>query len=258
MTRRTIRTSKKKLTNAEMCRRYRAKKKRAAKTAADAARKTRRTDANAALRILPLAIADVGEKDLASGIVDAVITDPPYDPGSVPLYGELASFAMRVLKPGGWCLAMVGDLYIGRIFALMTACGLVERGLITVYFPGGHHSRIGTTKTFQAAKTVLLFQKPPVRQPPNWGPNFIIAAAKNGHDKSLHEWQQSQAVFEKLVEHFTTEGSVVADPFAGSGTTLRAALALNRFAWGSDIDAPINHPSAHDHHSSTSASTAAK
>jgi DNA modification methylase len=131
---------------------------------------------------------------------------------------------------------MTGDLYVGRVLAHMTATGLRERGLITITFPGGHHSRIGTTKTFQAAKTILLLQKPPTRQPPLWGPN-LIAAAKNGHDKSLHRWQQNQAAFEKLVERFTAPGDLVVDPFAGSGTTLRAAIALGRLAWGADVEA---------------------
>ena len=69
-----------------------------------------------------------------------------------------------------------------------------------------------------------------------WGPN-LIAAPKDGWDKSLHEWQQRSEVFEKLVEKFTVRGDLVADPFAGSGTTLRAALTLSRRVWGSDIDA---------------------
>jgi hypothetical protein len=165
-----------------------------------------------------------------------VITDPPYAEADVPLYGELAHFAMRVLKPGGWCLAMTGDLYIGRIFRLMTEAGLIERGMITVASPGGYHARIATTKTFGDAKTILLMQKEPIRQPPQWGPN-LIAAPKGGYDKSLHRWQQSQPVFETLVERFTAPGDLVADPFAGSGATLRAALVLGRSAWGSDVDA---------------------
>ena len=82
----------------------------------------------------------------------------------------------------------------------------------------------------------MVSKKSLARQPPQWGPNLIVAA-KNGYDKSLHGWQQSQAVFEKLVERFTNPGDLVADPFAGTGTTLRAALALGRSAWGADVDA---------------------
>ena len=43
-------------------------------------------------------------------------------------------------------------------------------------------------------------------------------------------------MFEKLIERFSCAGDLVADPFAGSGTTLRAALTLRRRAWGADID----------------------
>jgi DNA methylase len=232
----TIKKSGKPLTEAEQKRRYRANKKRAQKAKSEAERLARRVEVNGQLGILPLAIAKITDAELASGSVDAVITDPPYAEADVPLYGELARLAMRVLKPSGWCLTMVGDLYLGRVIALMTLSGLLERGLITITFPGGHHSRIHTTKTFQAAKSIVLLQKPPSRQPPGeWGPN-LIAVAKNGYDKSLHPWQQSQEAFEKLVDRFTAPGNLVADPFAGSGTTLRAALALGRSAWGADIE----------------------
>jgi site-specific DNA-methyltransferase (adenine-specific) len=233
----TIRASKKRLTNAEYCRRCRARQKRSAKAEREAERRTRRIEVDEQLGIRRLAIAHITDADLASSSVDAVITDPPYAESDVPLYGELARFAMRVLKPGGWCLAMAGAVYPGRILALMERSGLVERPLIAISFPGGHHARVAA-KTFVAAKFILVHQKPPLYPPPLWGPNLLVAA-KNGHDKSLHPWQQNQEIFEKLVERFTCPGDLVADPFAGSGTTLRAALTLGRSAWGSDIEAGV-------------------
>jgi hypothetical protein len=236
MGRRTVRKNGIAFTESERSRRYRAKKRAQLRSKKEAARQTRRVIVSDKLGIITKAIADISERDLASESVGAVVTDPPYAEADVPLYAQLAAFATRVLKPSGWCLTMTGDLYVGRVLAHMTATGLHERGLITITFPGGHHSRIGTTKTFQAAKTILLLQKPPTRQPPLWGPN-LIAAAKNGHDKSLHRWQQNQAAFEKLIERFTIPGDLVADPFAGSGTTLRAAIALGRLAWGADVEA---------------------
>jgi site-specific DNA-methyltransferase (adenine-specific) len=236
MGRATIRKSGKPLSDAERCRRYRANKKARLKAEKEAERRARRIEVNGELGIRPLAIAGIGEVELASASVDAVITDPPYAEVDLPLYGELAQLAMRVLKPGGWCLAMRGALFLDRILASMIASGLAYRDEIAISLPGGHHSRVGTMRTFAAAKFMLVLQKPPVRQPPQWGPN-LIAAAKNGHDKSRHSWQQNQEVFEKLIERFTLPGDLVVDPFAGSGTTLRAALALGRRAWGSDIDA---------------------
>jgi site-specific DNA-methyltransferase (adenine-specific) len=242
MTRRTVRKSGKILTPTERTLRWRAKKKAQAKAQQEVERRARRVEITAQLGIRPLAIADIAEVDLASNSVDAVVTDPPYAEADLPLYGELGRFAMRVLKPGGWCLVMVGSIYIEPGVALLTA-GLIYRDQITISFPGGHHSRIAATKTFQAAKFIVALQKPPLCQPPQWGPN-LIAAAKNGHDKSLHPWQQNQEVFEKLIERFTLPGDLIVDPFAGSGTTLRAAFATGRAAWGSDIDANTSTPAS--------------
>src|SRR5262249_40171246 len=148
MGRRAIRKNGIPFTGAERIKRYRSKKRAQLRAEKEAARQTRRIVVSGKVGIITKAIADIGEKDLASGSVDAVITDPPYAEADVPLYAQLAAFAIRVLKPSGWCLTMTGDLYVGRVLAHMTATGLRERGLITITFPGGHHSRIGTTKTF--------------------------------------------------------------------------------------------------------------
>src|SRR5712692_1712835 len=40
--------------------------------------------------------------------VQLILTDPPYDGESVPLYAALAKFAARVLMPGGLCFAYAG------------------------------------------------------------------------------------------------------------------------------------------------------
>jgi hypothetical protein len=124
----TIRKSGKPLTKTERNRRSLAKKKARLQAKRDAAQRSKRIEVTASLGIHQRAIADISDADLASQTVDAVITDPPYAEADCPLYGDLARFAMRVLKPSGWCLVMVGDLYLTRIGSLMTGEGLVERG----------------------------------------------------------------------------------------------------------------------------------
>jgi hypothetical protein len=192
MTRRKVRPKGKVLTPTECQRRWRANVKRKLQAQRDAERVTRRIEVTSDLGILKYAIADLTEADLASGTVAAVITDPPYDDAAMPLYDELAGFAMRVLKPGGWCLVMTGDLCLAAVLGLMTARGLVDRGYVAISFNGGHHFRLNATATFQAIKLVLLLQKPPFAAPPLWGPNLLTAPVA-GHDKSLHHCTGSRA-----------------------------------------------------------------
>jgi len=51
----------------------------------------------------------------------------------------------------------------------------------------------------------------------------------------LHPTQKPVNVIKRLIETFTDEGDVVIDPCAGSGSTLRAALELNRNSYGFEV-----------------------
>lgn len=51
----------------------------------------------------------------------------------------------------------------------------------------------------------------------------------------IHPTQKPVNVLKKLIEIFTDEGDVVIDPCAGSGTTLRACMELNRHSYGFEI-----------------------
>lgn len=53
--------------------------------------------------------------------------------------------------------------------------------------------------------------------------------------EKLHPTQKPLKLLKKLIEIFTDEGDVVIDPVAGSGSTLVAALELNRKAYGFEI-----------------------
>lgn len=53
--------------------------------------------------------------------------------------------------------------------------------------------------------------------------------------RKIHPTQKSIHILKKLVEIFTDPGDVVIDPCAGSGTTLVAAIELDRKAYGFEI-----------------------
>jgi hypothetical protein len=135
-------------TAAERARRYRIKKSRQKKRARKLALYTPRTRVVDEVHIHPIGIDDITETDLASGSVDAIITDPPYAESDLDLHRKLGLLAMRALKPSGWCLALVGQVYLNRIIGMMDLSGMCWRGLIMATFPGGPHSRL--ERTFQA------------------------------------------------------------------------------------------------------------
>jgi 16S rRNA G966 N2-methylase RsmD len=196
---------------------------------ADAARK-----AMAGFEIIHAAIENVGPDLLANDSVEAIVTDPPYPAEFLPVYSHLADFAARVLKPSGWCVVMLGNIFLPEILDRLRV-KLEYRWQFAVTTPGGPHARISSVGVFQTYKPVLLFQKLPKSKMREWWPDLIVAKAAE-QDKSLHRWQQSEAVFSTLVERFTLPGNLVVDPFAGSGTTGRAAIALGRNFWGCDVD----------------------
>jgi len=58
---------------------------------------------------------------------------------------------------------------------------------------------------------------------------------KDDSIEKIHPTQKPIKVLENLIRVFTDEGDVVIDPCAGSGSTLKAAIQLNRQAYGFEI-----------------------
>ena len=66
----------------------------------------------------------------------------------------------------------------------------------------------------------------------NW---FDWQRDKTKEYPKIHPTQKPINVLKRLIEIFTDEGDVVIDPVAGSGSTLRACMELNRNAYGFEI-----------------------
>jgi hypothetical protein len=58
---------------------------------------------------------DFRQLKVADGSVNLAICDPLYDLESVPLYGELFSWAERKLAKDGILIAYAGLMYLGRV-----------------------------------------------------------------------------------------------------------------------------------------------
>ncbi len=70
----------------------------------------------------------------------------------------------------------------------------------------------------------------------NQKPNNIFSIEAQSSDKGLHPTQKPLELIKLLIELTTNEKQVVLDPFAGSSTTLIAALELNRNYIGFEQD----------------------
>ena len=66
--------------------------------------------------------------------------------------------------------------------------------------------------------------------------NMVLEFLQNPPAKLIHPHEKPLALLETLIKHSTREGDWIVDPFAGSGSTLRAAQRCNRNALGVEFD----------------------
>ena len=173
--------------------------------------------------------------DIEPGIIDVIITDPPYPQEYLYLYEVLAKHAERLLKPNGLLLAMAGQSYLPAIFDMMKPY-LAYQWVISYLTPGGQSPQLWQRKVNSFWKPVLWFVNGDYTGP--WVGD-VAKSAVNDNDKRFHEWGQSESGFADLVERFSKQGDLILDPFCGGGTTGFVALKLNRRFIGVDID-PAN------------------
>lgn len=164
--------------------------------------------------------------------VDAIITDPPYPFEFLPLLGDLASWADKVLRPDGVLVVLMGQTYLPDVLRLLD--GPRPFRWMGCYFTPGPSYVSHARKCSSNWKPLLVYGS---------GPRFNDVVRAEGDDKNHHRWGQDYAAFSELVRRFTEPDALVVDPFAGAGTTLLAAHHAGRHALGAEID-PVAHASA--------------
>jgi DNA modification methylase len=168
--------------------------------------------------------------DIPDGAESLVLTDPPYSRASIPLYGDLARLAARVLVPGGSLIAYAGNYALPQIGALMNKHLRYWHTLCLKH--SGGSARLPGKYVFVGWKPLLWYVKGERAN------NKLMADViqSSPPDKTLHEWEQGEVEAAYLIERLSRPGDLILDLMCGSGTTLVTALKLGRRALGVEID----------------------
>lgn len=168
--------------------------------------------------------------DLPDGSIDCIITDPPYPLEFIECWTKLSRFAKRVLKPNGFCIAYSGQMNLPEVIKRMSE-HLNYYWTFCVYLPGATQI-VNGVNIMCRWKPVLIYQNGKKKLSNPIQDYFISEQPEKGG----HDWQQSISGVTYLIEMFTNPGDKIFEPFAGSGTTLIAAIKHGRQVLAAEID----------------------
>lgn len=212
-------------------------------------------------------------KTLADGSVDCVITDPPYGEtslgwdqrvdgwlseiervlashGSLWCFGSLRFFVERAGDFARWKLAqdLVWEKHNGTN-AFNDRFRRVHEGAAQFYPASREWRGIYKHPVFTSDATARTVRRK--SRPPQWGdiaeatyrsedggPRLMrsVMFCRSEHGRAVHPTQKPVACILPLIEYSCPPGGVVADPFAGSGTTGVAARMLQRSFLGIELN----------------------
>src|SRR5204863_199874 len=146
------------------------------------------------------------------------------------LYGWLAEEASRVLKPGGFLLAYVGNYWKYETMLQMGQHLPFFFDYITLM--PGDNSVLWPRRTIARHKCILAFVKGAGKPRCNVLSVWVATAA----DKRFHVWGQDESTARYFIDCFSAPRSVVFDPFCGGGTTAAVCKIIGRNFITFDID----------------------
>lgn len=200
---------------------------------------------------------------------DLIVVDPPYNLGKdygnnqdTKKFNDYLLFsrcwlkeAHRLLKPSGTIYVFMGFRFISYIYdILLRELGMFFNSWIVWHYTQG----IGKTKGFSPRHDdILMFTKSKefvfnldaVRVPQKYYRERNNMRGANPGDvwefshvhycnenRQNHPTQKPEALIERIVLASSHEGSLVLDPFLGSGTTLKVCQQLNRLGMGIEVN----------------------
>ncbi len=172
---------------------------------------------------------------LPDASIDLIFTDPPwYEPD---LYGDLARFAARVLKPGRLCCVYASSAALPEVIARMGK-HLDYYWCLAVGYQNAHCHRNAIVNFTVTWTPVLAFCNGPLeRRAKNAPLDFLSTSCGRTDKSSFHPWQQEGEPARYWLERLTLPGDTILDPLCGSGQfALEAFRVGGRRVIASDID----------------------
>ncbi len=172
-----------------------------------------------------LSLGDFREvcNELPESSIDMIFTDPPYDHENLPLYGDLAKLAQRVLKEGGSLITYVGHYAIPQILDYVAKSSNLKYIHVIAVLHDGASAALYAFHIRVKWKPLLWFVK-------GTNPNTFLymedVIQSQSPDKSSHDWAQSTVEAEHVISRLTVENQIILDPMMGSGTTGLGLLTL--------------------------------
>lgn len=178
---------------------------------------------------------------LPSGFANLVLTDPPYlanyqsrdgrgvpnddnDTWLEPAFAEI----YRVLHRNSFCISFYGWPKADRFIRAFRKAGFRIVGHFV--FPKAYSSSTGMVGyRHECAYLLAKGHLVPAKLIPD-----VLPWKYTGN--KLHPTQKPLSILRPLIEAFSKEGDMVLDPFAGSGSTLKAAEQLGRSYYGIELN----------------------
>ncbi len=175
----------------------------------------------------------LNEEIVPTNSVSLVLTDPMYGREHLPLWGDLARFASRVLKQGNLLVAYSGQTYLPEVLKSL------EGHLTYVWVAGVRYSypnNVFPLRIKNTLKLLLLFAKGDYDPgPTQYWLHDLIDGDGYPETKRDSELQQGCKEAQYLIETLTDPGDLVVDPFTGTGTVAIAAKRKGRRFIGAEI-----------------------
>jgi site-specific DNA-methyltransferase (adenine-specific) len=181
-------------------------------------------------------------KQLPTGMIDLVVTDPPYlvnyrdrtgrslqnddnPDGVLPVFAPMA----RAMRQDSYAICFVGWSALPKFTAAWEAAGL--RIVSQIIWQKDYTSQNGYTAYRHESAFVLAKGNP--AKPANPLPS-VMEWVYSGN--RAHPTEKAVEIIAPLIRCFSKPGDLVCDPFSGSGSTAVAAALNNRQYLGIDID----------------------